>query len=204
MMDGLISWLTGLPLAVLYPLMALFAAIENVFPPVPADSIVALGSWLAAKGSGSVIGAFLATWLGNVAGAAGMYVVGRTHGAGWMQQRFPRLADEKGLARLKALYGKYGLVALVLSRFIPGVRALVPPFAGALRIPPLGAIGAMAVASAVWYGFISYVAFTAGSEWEQVMGVIKKSGLFVAVGAVVLLAIGGGIWYMRRHRSESA
>lgn len=203
-MDGLITWLTGLPLAVLYPLMTLFAAVENVFPPIPADSIVALGSWLAAKGSGSVIGAFLATWVGNVAGAAGMYVVGRTHGAGWMRQRFPRLADEHGMKRLEAFYGKYGLIALMLSRFIPGVRALVPPFAGALRIKPFGAIGAMAIASAVWYGFISYIAFTAGSEWGQVMAVIKKSGIYVAIGAVMILAVAGGIWYMRRHKGEPA
>lgn len=203
-MDGLITWLTGLPLTVLYPLMTLFAAVENVFPPVPADSIVALGSWLAAKGSGSVVGAFLATWIGNVAGAAGMYVVGRTHGAGWMRQRFPRLADEKGMKRLEAFYGRYGLVALMLSRFIPGVRALVPPFAGALKIKPLGAFGAMAIASAVWYGFISYVAFTAGSEWGQVMAVIKKSGIFVAIGAVVILAVAGGVWYLRRHKGEPA
>ncbi len=200
-MDGLISWLTGLPLAVLYPLMALIAAIENVFPPIPADTIVALGSWLAARGNGSVIGAFLATWLGNVAGAAAMYVAGRRHGAGWMRTRFPRLADEKGVARLESLYGKYGLVALVLSRFIPGVRALVPPFAGALGIKPVGAIGAMAVASAVWYGFISYVAFTAGSEWSQVMDIIKRSGMMVTVVAVVMLAAAGGIWYLRRHRT---
>jgi membrane protein DedA with SNARE-associated domain len=203
-MDGLIAWLTGLPLAVLYPLMSLFAAIENVFPPIPADSIVALGSWLAARGNGSAIGAFAATWVGNVAGAAGMYVVGRRHGAGWMRQRFPRLADEKGMKRLETLYGKYGLVALVLSRFIPGVRALVPPFAGALRIKPLGAIGSMAVASAVWYGFISYIAFTAGAEWSHVMDVIKRSGIMVAVGAAVVLITVGGFWYLRRHRTGAA
>lgn len=202
-MDGLISWLTGLPLAVLYPLMTLIAAIENVFPPIPADSIVALGSWLAARGNGSAIGAFAATWFGNVAGAAAMYVVGRRHGSGWMRQRFPRLADEKGLKRLEVLYGKYGLIALVLSRFIPGVRALVPPFAGALHIKPLGAIGAMAIASAVWYGFISYIAFTAGSDWNRVVDTIKRSGLVVSVAAVVLLGIAGGIWYLRRHRTDA-
>lgn len=203
-MDGLISWLTGLPLVVLYPLMSLFAAVENVFPPIPADSIVALGSWLAARGDGTAVGAFAATWIGNVAGAAAMYLVGRRHGAGWMGKRFPQLVDKKGLARLEVLYGRYGLVALVLSRFIPGVRALVPPFAGALRIKPLGAIGAMAIASAVWYGFISYVAFTAGSEWSQVTAVIRKSGIMVAVVSVVLLAVAGGIWYLRRRRPDAA
>jgi membrane protein DedA with SNARE-associated domain len=202
-MSGLISWLTGLPLSVLYPIMAIAAAIENVFPPIPADSIVALGSWLAARGEGSVMGAFLATWIGNVGGAAAMYYVGRQHGAGWMHRRFPRLADERNEKRLETMYGKYGVVTLVVSRLIPGVRALVPPFAGALKVPPLRAIGAMAVASAVWYGIISYVAFNATAEFSQLMRVVKESGTIVAIVSVILLGGVALILFLRRRRHQS-
>ena len=198
-MHGLISWLTGLPLAVLYPILAVVAAIENIFPPIPADSVVALGSWLAARGEGSAMAAFVSTWAGNVGGAAAMYLVGRRHGAGWMRERFPRLGDDRGEARLEAMYGKYGVAALVVSRLIPGVRALVPPFAGALHIPPLQAIGAMAIASAVWYGIISYVAFNATGGWTELMRLIKQSGTWVAVAAALLLAIGIIVWLVRRR-----
>ena len=198
-MHGMISWLTGLPLAVLYPVLAVVAAIENVFPPIPADSVVALGSWLASRGDGSALAAFVFTWAGNVGGAAAMYFVGRRHGAGWMRDRFPRLGKKGGEARLEAMYGKYGVAALVVSRLIPGVRALVPPFAGALHIPPLQAIGSMAIASAVWYGIISYVAFNADTEWTELMRVIKESGMWIAVAAAVLLAVGTLVWLVRRR-----
>lgn len=201
-MGGLIEWLTGLPSAVLYPIMMLAAAVENVFPPVPADTVVALGSWLAGRGSGSVMGAFLATWIGNVGGAAAMYYVGRTHGAGWMHRRFPRLADEKNEKRLEVMYGKYGVAALVVSRLIPGVRAVVPPFAGALKVPPLTAIGAMATASAVWYGIISYVAFHAGSDFSELMEVVKASGTIVALVAAALLAVLVLILFIRRRSQQ--
>src|SRR5215217_5002483 len=123
-MSGFISWLSGLPLGVLYPVLTVVAAVENVFPPIPADTVVALGSWLAARGEGSALGAFLATWIGNVAGAAGMYYVGRAHGEGWIRRRFPKLADERAERRLETMYGKYGLAALVVSRLVPGVRAV--------------------------------------------------------------------------------
>ncbi|HET9798376.1 MAG TPA: VTT domain-containing protein, partial [Gemmatimonadaceae bacterium] len=162
MSSGLVQWLSGVPLGALYLLMALFAAVENVFPPVPADTIVALGSWLAARGQGSPLWAFLATWFGNVAGASAMYFVGRRHGSAWMRRRFPSLADERGERRLRELHGKYGTLSLLLSRFIPGVRALVPPFAGALHLPPVTSLAAIAIASGVWYGLVSYVAFRAG------------------------------------------
>ena len=203
-MDGLIAWLTALPLALLYPVLAVVAAIENVFPPIPADSVVALGSWLAGRGEGSAMGAFVATWLGNVGGAVGMYLVGRRHGAGWMRRRFPGLADERAEARLQAMYGRYGVAALVVSRLIPGVRALVPPFAGALRVPPAQAIGAMALASAVWYGLISYLAFNAGADWPELMRLVKRSGTLVAAGAAGALAIGLLVWLARRRRDRAA
>lgn len=202
-MSGLIAWVTGLPLAVLYPVMAVAAAIENIFPPIPADSIVALGSWLAARGDGSVLGAFLATWIGNVGGAAAMYYVGRRHGAGWMHRRFPALGSERNEKRLATMYGKYGIVALVGSRLIPGVRALVPPFAGALKVPPFTAVSAMAIASALWYGIIAYVAFNADAEFSQLVRVVKESGTIVALIAAAILAVVALIWFIRRRSHES-
>ena len=150
------------------------------------------------------MGAFLATWIGNVGGAAAMYYVGRSHGVAFMHKRFPRLADDRNEKRLEAMYGKYGIAALVVSRLIPGVRAVVPPFAGALKVPPLKAIGAMAIASAVWYGIISYVAFHANSEFSQLMTVVKESGTIVALVSAALLAVLALIWFLRRRSHQSA
>lgn len=203
-MEGLLDQLTALPSVVLYAIMTATGAIENVFPPVPADTVVALGSWLAARGKGSVMWAFLGTWLGNVAGAAAMYGVGRTHGVTWMHRRFPALANGAGEARLRAFYARYGVIALVLSRFIPGVRALVPPVAGAMHVPAVTAIGAIAFASAVWYGFISYAAFNAGAEWEALRSLIARSGLWAAVVAAALLALVTMAWMLRRRRRARA
>jgi len=198
---SLMDWLSHVPLSVLYLLMAAFAAVENVFPPVPADTVVALGSWLAARGQGSAFWAFFATWVGNVAGAGAMYFVGRRHGTAWMHKRFPALADEKNERRLRELHGKYGAISLVLSRFIPGVRALVPPFAGALRISPVTTMLSLSLASAVWYGMVSYVAFRAGADWGALMARITRYGRFAAVGAAVIVAAGALGWWLRRQRT---
>jgi membrane protein DedA with SNARE-associated domain len=197
---GLLDWLSHVPLSVLYLLMAAFAAVENVFPPVPADTVVALGSWLAARGQGSAFWAFFATWVGNVAGAGAMYAVGRRHGTAWMHKRFPALADERNERRLRELHGKYGAISLVLSRFIPGVRALVPPFAGALRISPLTTMLSLSLASALWYGLVSYVAFRAGADWGTLLTRITRYGRFAAIGAAIVVAAGALGWWLRRRQ----
>lgn len=201
-MDGVLGWLTSLPLAALYLALGVVAASENFFPPLPADTVVAFGSFLAARGEGSAIAAFLATWLGNVGGAMIMYELGHRYGAQRLERR---LLGEKGPsaeARLSSLYGRYGVAALFVSRFIPGVRALVPPFAGALRVPRGRAALAMGSASAVWYGIVSYVGFRAGADWQQLAALVARQGKWIAIGAAVVALVGGTIWWLRSRRSR--
>jgi membrane protein DedA with SNARE-associated domain len=88
----------------------------------------------------------------------------------------------------------------VLSRFIPGVRAVVPPFAGALRISPVTTMLALSLASAVWYGLVSFVAFRAGADWESVMESITRFGRYTAIGAAAFALVAGLVWWLRRRR----
>lgn len=203
-MHSLVTWFAGLPVAMLYPSLAILAALENVFPPLPTDTVVALGTWLAARGRGSALLAFLGTWAGNIAGAGAMYAIGRRHGAGWINRRFPALSDARGEERLASLYGRYGIPALVVSRFIPGVRALVPPSAGALKIPALSAMLAIAFSSGIWYGFIAWIAYRAGTDWDSLTRRIAQSGRVTAVAGAVIVALAVLTWLVRRHRRSGA
>ena len=199
-MDGILEWLESLPVAALYACLALIAAIENIFPPVPADTVVAFGSFLAARGHGTALGAFLSTWIGNVAGAMLMYAVGRHFGADWLEARMARRGGSEMTARMQSMYGRYGLLAIFMSRFLPGVRALVPPFAGALRVPPIRAAAMIAIASAIWYGTVTLVAYNLGENWDQATATLGgyQRTIAIVVGAI---AIGGGIvWALRRRR----
>jgi membrane protein DedA with SNARE-associated domain len=197
---GVLAWIESLPTAALYAVLALAAAIENIVPPVPADTVVAFGSFLAARGQGSFAGAFLSTWGGNLVGATLMYYLGRRFGAERIERRLLGAKGPGAEERLKALYGRYGIVALFFSRFLPGVRAVVPPFAGALRIPPHIALSTIAIASGLWYGLIALVAFRIGGSWEEVSATITRNATIAGVIATVIVAIAGGIWWIRRKR----
>src|SRR4051794_13211424 len=174
-MQGILDGLASVPPVTLYAVMFVVAALENVFPPIPSDTVVAFGSFLAARGSGTIVGAFLATWVGNLGGAMLMYGAGRKYGAERVERRWFRDKADGTAAesKIQRMYNRYGMSALFLSRFIPGVRALVPPFAGALRLPAVRSMIVMGIASGIWYGIISYLAFRVGSNWtdlEQTIG----------------------------------
>jgi membrane protein DedA with SNARE-associated domain len=194
--NDILRWLATLPTGALYAALAVIAAAENVFPPLPADTVVAVGSFLAARGSGSLIGAASAIWAGNLVGAIGMYFAGRRFGSAALTKRMGGAAAE---ARVMQLYASYGTMALFVSRFLPGVRAIVPPFAGALRVPLVQVVPAMAVASAIWYGAIAWLGFRFGQNLDElqrlISGATRTSGL-IAIGIVVIAVL--IIWLRRR------
>ena len=198
-MEGVLDWLTALPPAVLYLVLAIVAAVENVFPPIPADTVVAFGAFLAARGHATLAGAFLATLGGNTAGAMGMYAAGRRFGA----DRLARRLDAGGSAkRLQEFYGRYGVVALFVSRFLPGVRAVVPPFAGALRLPAWRVFLILASASAVWYGAITIIAYRVGADWPTLQAKMRAWQHGLVIGAAVVTVIGLGTWLVMRRRKS--
>lgn len=199
-MAQFLDWLSSIPTALLYLILGGISAIENVFPPVPADTVVAFGSFLAARGHGTAIGAFLSTLVGNLVGAMAMYAAGRRYGAAALERR---LAAPGNARRLQGLYGRYGFLALFASRFIPGVRALVPPFAGALRLPAGRVALVLGSASAIWYGLITALAFRIGSDWNALTARVGEWNRWLLIGAGVLVAAMAVLWFARRQRGRA-
>ena len=198
--EAIISWLSALPIGTLYIAIGVISAIENIFPPFPADVVVAFGSFLAARGKASPYSTFLVAWLGNLGGASLMYYVGRRYGSSAFMSRLERWAGKGAEQRLMALYGRYGLPALFISRFLPAVRAVVPPFAGAMKLPVLPVALAVGAASGVWFAFITFLAYRAGSNWEALYGTIVRSGKIVALGATALVALVVIVFLIRRRK----
>ena len=200
-MEEVQGWLTALPSAVLYLVLAAVAAVENVFPPIPADTVVAFGAFLAARGHATLPGAFLSTLGGNMVGAMGMYGVGRRYGATHLERR---LATSQSAKRLQDFYGRYGALALFVSRFLPGVRALVPPFAGALRLPAWRVLLILGCASAIWYGAITVVAYRVGADWATLEAKMSAWQHSLVIGAALVAAMGLAVWLLFRRRKHHA
>lgn len=201
-MEAILASLTSLPSAVLYAILALVAAAENFVPPIPADMVVAFGAFLAARKGESPIPTTVAVVAGNVGGAVAMFWLGRRFGADWIKRRL-HLRGESAERRVRGWYARYGVAALFLSRFLPGVRAVVPPLAGAMRVPATGAILAIAAASTIWYVTVAILAYRLGSNWEVIRETIGRFQTWSAIvaGAVVGLAL--AVWLVRRRLSRS-
>jgi membrane protein DedA with SNARE-associated domain/uncharacterized tellurite resistance protein B-like protein len=187
-----------------YAVLALLAAVENVVPPVPSDAAVALGAFLSHRGLTSPPLVFLVTWTANLLGATGVYFAARRYGRRWFATGTGRrLLAPRSLAVIEREYMRFGVAGIFISRFLPGVRAVVPPFAGLVDLGWVRTLGPMGLASAIWYGGITFVGAVVGAEWERIVTIIAGVNRTLAIAAG-LLALAGVVWFWlaRRRRKQ--
>jgi len=199
-LDRFLEWVAQLPELAVYIVLMALSALENVFPPVPADVAVVLGAFLAQRGvtSAPVLG--LVCWLANTTSAAAMYFYARRRGprffeSGWRR----RLMPPEAIAAIQTAYERHGVLGIFLSRFLPGVRAAVTPFAGVVGMSPLRALLPAASASAIWYAVLVGFGSFLGLNWETARAMLDDANrVLAAISVVVVAAI--VVWLWRRRR----
>jgi len=162
-----------------YGAIFLTVLVGNVGVPVPEETILILAAYLLFRGT-LQLGPVLA--VGVVSAVIGDnlgYWVGRRYGLEPMT-RFSHkmLAAPYSLEAMRRFVFRYGPLAVFIARFLPGLRFMAGPLAGAMGLPPLrfftanllGAIAyvpaAVAVGYAVGYGFAEYL--------DRILGVGRR------------------------------
>jgi len=200
MADAILDWLLSLPALAVYPVLMLLSALENVFPPVPADVAVALGAWLSREGRVSAALLGLACWAANSVSAVAVYALGRRHGEALLRRRWARsLLPDPVMGAIRDAYARHGVGGIFWSRFLPGVRAGVLPFAGIAGMPPRRALPPALAASALWYAGLVAVGSAFGLEWDDVRRLVGEANRALAVvAALAVTAL--VVWIARRAR----
>lgn len=172
-------------------------------PPVPSDAAVALGAFLSQRGVTTPLLVFLVTWTSNLAGAALVYLAARRYGHRlFASGTGRRLLAPRSLAVIEREYLRFGVAGIFISRFLPGIRAVVPPFAGLVRLGAVRTFVPMALASAVWYGGITLVGTLIGANWERIVGILEGVNRTMGIITVLLIAVGAA-WYWASRRARA-
>jgi membrane protein DedA with SNARE-associated domain len=202
MLQSITGWLGDLPLGSLYVTIAFLSAFENFFPPFPSDVVIAFGAFLADRAHGAAFTVWFLGWFGNVAGACITYALGRRFGSKAFLRRLEKYAGPDAEQRIKQLHKRYGFGGLFVSRFLPGVRAIVPPFAGAMKLPAARVLLSVASASAVWFALITFLAFRAGENWDVVEGYLVRSGKVAGAIAIGIVVLSIALWLYKRRENK--
>ena len=195
-----LSTLTRLPPLLLYLLLGAGAAVENIVPPVPADTFVLAGALLAAEGTANPWAVWAVTWSFNVVSAVGVYAVAWHYGARFFKMPMARwLLREHQLDQIGTFYHRWGVPAIFLSRFLPAWRAMVPVFAGVSRVGAVKVVAPVVIASGLWYGLLTYLGVLMGRNLDALarwFGGINEVLIWIAAAVGVAVAVW---WWRTRH-----
>jgi membrane-associated protein len=146
---------------------------SGVLPvPFPGDSLLFIAGFFASTKVHSsdphlnlglvVIGAFLAAVAGSQVG----YWIGKLFGTALFKPD-ARIFKTKYLDQAHAFFEERGDRAVVIARFIPFVRTIVPMIAGAGRMTQRRFFAANVIGAALWAGGITLLGFFLGKQIGQ-------------------------------------
>jgi membrane protein DedA with SNARE-associated domain len=202
--SAFLHWMSAVPDPLLYLLLGVGAGLENVIPAIPADTFVALGGLLSEVGTLSATGVFLSTWLLNVASALVTYRLAYRHGQVFFERGWGRhLLKPHQMERMGRFYARWGTSAIFLTRFLPGIRSVVPIFAGATLQGWLPVAAPIALASGIWYGALVWLGAWAGQNLDVLAVLLSDvNDVLLGVAIVVTMLVAAWWWSSRRPPDE--
>lgn len=186
----------------------LLIALENIFPPIPSEVILAFGGFLTTYTSLNIWGVILAATIGSVAGAIILYMVGRFLNRDKLMNlvdgRLGRVLhfNHEDVANTLDWFSKKGTKAVFFCRCIPILRSLISIPAGMAGMA-MGSFMLMTVTGTIiWNVVLVHLGAFAGASWgiiTEYMHTYKNWTIFaLALIAVVLILI----FIRRRHKKQ--
>ena len=88
MLESINQLLEQINPAMAYVLLFLSAIIENVFPPIPGDTVTVIGAYLITTGNLGFWGVYISTSTGSLVGFFIMYIIGLKFGRSFVRSKF--------------------------------------------------------------------------------------------------------------------
>lgn len=162
------------------------------------ETATIFGSFLPGDSLLFILGLTLATWLsefpvwfaipivlaGAIAGSEVGYWFGKKVGPKLFKQRKTFFFNEGTVVRTKKFFDQYGSRSIILSRFVPGLRALIPMFAAITDFDKQKFLRLNIIGGAIWVvGLVG-----AGYGLGQIPFVERHIELFV-IGFVIVSSL---------------
>jgi membrane-associated protein len=151
---------------------------------LPGDSLLLLAGAAAQSGKLELVPTILAIVAGSFLGDQMGYWLGRTAGPKIFNRPQSRFFDPGTVDKAKAFFDKYGVLAIIVARFIPVVRAFSPTMAGVTKLHyptflALSAIGAVAWGSSLT--LLGYFLLSFFPELEKYINYVLLVGVLAAI-----------------------
>jgi membrane protein DedA with SNARE-associated domain len=196
-------WLMTIPPLAVYLTVAAVVGIESLGIPLPGEVVLVSAALLASRSELAVspLWVALAALVGAVVGDSIGYAIGRRYGIALLEKagrRFPKHFGPSHLALAERAFARWGVLTVIIGRFIAILRILAGPLAGALRMPYSRFLPANILGGALWTVGTTYAIYALGLAAETWLKRFSWAGLVVA------LVVGASVGWMVKRRVSGA
>ncbi len=189
------------PLLIEYGLIIILTAIaiEGFGIPAPGQSLLIAGALLSTRGEFDIRLLLISASLATIAGSTLGYIIGRIGGRKLLL-RLPLRPSR--LERMEAFCQRYGILLVILSRFIDGPRQLTGIFVGSLKMPAIVFLLATSAGAVLWVGFWGISSYYLGQHIHVIAQVFESIAPYtwIATGLLVLALC---VYLIRRHHHRN-
>lgn len=202
--DDPMAYFAALPALAIPTFVFLAAVLEYVVPPVPGDSCMLVGFFLAAQGATDPRTVFAAALVGCLVGAAIAFGLGRRYGEAIMRCVVWR-RTLAATARFRALAARRGESVLAVNRFLPVVRSVMLYGAGAFGLDFRKSMAWNAASATAFVSFLFAIGWATAGSWNEIRGRFVELNRVAGVAAVVLAAlwVAWTLWRAAHQRAAS-
>jgi membrane protein DedA with SNARE-associated domain len=194
----------GIPPLLVYAVVFGSCILESFFPPWPTDVIVVYAGFLAGRGIVAGEAVLAAAILGTQLGVMVVFWISRRWGRSLLGGPMGRYVPAERLTSLEGWFARYGAPAIAVSRFFPGVRALVMPAAGLADLAAWKVWVFAGTSVVIWNVFVVGIGLLAGSHLEWAKQLLVRYNTVAGGLIVVVLAGWAAIAVCRRLARRSA
>ncbi|HNX57942.1 MAG TPA: DedA family protein [Spirochaetota bacterium] len=173
----------------LYFFLFASAILENLFPPIPGDTVTVFGAFLVGKGHLRFDLVWIVTTAGSTIGFFSLYLLAKKIEQGIVNHHLFRWISAERIERAKKAVGRFGYAAIAANRFIPGLRSVVSISAGFLRMDPVPVLFFSAISAAVWNFLWIYAGYSLGNNWHDVSTRAKDLAIRYNIGAGIIISV---------------
>jgi len=199
---SILNWFgAALPFGVLLVLFAETGILLGIV--LPGDTLLITAGLWAADTHGkhahpNIVLLVICAAIGALAGAQVGYTLGRRLGTPLVHRPKSRLIKQRHVARAEEMFRRYGEgKAVVIARFVPGVRTLMNPVAGILGMPARSFLFWQVAGGLVWTVGLTLAAYWVGHSLHN----LDHYLIPIAV-AVALISLVPVVWELMRIRRQ--
>ena len=186
--------------------VGLLIAIENIFPPIPSEVILAFGGFMTTKTVLNEVGVILSATIGSTIGAVILYLIGKILN----KERVEKIVSGKigKVLRLKPQdiekadkwFDTKGQKTVFICRFIPIVRSLISIPAGMSEMKIWKFLLYTVLGSTIWNTVLVLLGKKLGDSWETVVNVFSNFSHIILIILIILCIV--GIWWFYSKKGK--